>query len=261
MKSSYLLALTVLAAFGILIQSGYAGIDPNSIVAMWLFDEDEDGIFVDASGNGRDAAAFGNISFVDGKYGRALELDGTVYGEVDPQLSEAFTLPVFTVAAWIGDKEVSGHQYVLCKGGVSANRNYIMNIQDATGFFVSGFSDKGGWHAVTSTTNVADGDWHHLVGTYDGKNFRVYVDGVLERDQALAGPPMENNVPFRIGRGEGTAYQFQGLIDEILIANVALDESDIKSIMNQGLGRVTGLFAVFPSDRLATTWASIRAEG
>jgi hypothetical protein len=246
MKANYLLGLAIIVALGILVQPGYARIDPNSIVAMWLFDEDEDDIFVDSSENGRDAMAYGNISFVDGKYGKALELDGTVYGEVDPQLSEAFTLPVFTVAAWIGDKEVSGHQYVLCKGGVSANRNYIMNIQDATGLFVSGFSDKGGWHAVTSTTNVADGGWHHLVGTYDGKNFKVYVDGVLEKDQALAGPPMENNVPFRIGRGEGTAYQFHGLIDEI------------KSIMNLGLERATGLIAVFPSDRLATTWVSIR---
>ncbi len=70
---------------------------------------------------------------------------------------------------------------------------------------------------------------------------------------------MENNVSFRIGRGEGTAYQLHGLMDEILIANVALDESDVKSIMNQGLEGTTGLIAVFPPDKLATTWASIKS--
>ena len=133
-----------------------------------------------------------------------------------------------------------------------------MNIQDATGLFVSGFSDNGGWHAVTSTTNVADGDWHHLVGTYDGENFRNYVDGVLETEQALAGPPATNNIPFRIGRGEGTAYPFQGLIDEILIADVPIDEGDIVSIMSQGLEVATGMTAVSILDRLTTTWASLK---
>jgi sialidase-1 len=261
MPMKYLLfGMAVLVTAGILISSSYARIDLDSIVAMFLMDEDEGDVLADSSGNGRDAEIKGKGIWVPGKYGQALSLDGTNYAEVDAEHSEAFSLPIYTVAAWIGEKEVSGHQYVLCKGGVSDNRNYIMNIQDATGFFVAGFSDAGGWHAVTSTTNVADANWHHLVGTYDGQTYKNYVDGVLEKQQQLAGPPATNDVNFRIGRGEGSSYAFQGLIDEILIASVALDESDIKAMMDRGLEMATGISAVSSAGKLATAWGQIKSR-
>ena len=66
--------------------------------------------------------------WVEGKYGKGLQLDGATHADVEQEQAEAFSLPIFTIAAWIGDKEVGGHQYVLCKGGVSANRNYIIRL-------------------------------------------------------------------------------------------------------------------------------------
>jgi hypothetical protein len=90
-------------------------------------------------------------------------------------------------------------------------------------------------------------DWMVRAGAHG------FIWPIMASEFTIISPPMENDIPFRIGRGEGTAYQFHGLIDEILIANVALDESDVKSIMNQGLEKATGLIAVFPSGRLATT--------
>ncbi len=259
MRARILLFAAIVTVF-LLINSSYARIDPNSIVAMYLIDEDDGDFLPDSSGNERDAQIIGKGNWVPGRYGKGLMLEGTTYAEVGAEHSEAFSLPVFTVAAWIGEKQVTGHQYVLCKGGVSANRNYIMNIQDATGLFVAGFSDAGGWHAVTSKTNVADGDWHHLVGTYDGQTCKNYVDGVLETEQQLAGPPIMNDVLFRIGRGEGQNYPFEGIIDEVLIANVALDENDINALMNQGLEKATGVFAVSATDKLVTAWGQIRSQ-
>jgi hypothetical protein len=253
-----LVSMVVLAALGILSSTSYARIDPNSVVAIWLFEDNEDDILADTSGNEHDAMITGNPEWVDGKYGRALELDGVTYAEVAQDHADAFTLPIFTVAAWVGNMEIAGHQYVLCKGSSEPNRNYIMNIQDATGFFVSGFSEAGAWRSVVSRTNVADGKWHHLVGTYDGQTFKVYVNGVLETQRALAGPPAANDVPLRIGRGEGQSFPFTGAIDEVLIANVALEENDIKAIMNQGLERATGMTAVLPVGKLVNTWSQIK---
>lgn len=255
-----LFGMAVLVTAGILISSSYARIDLNSIVAMYLMDEDEGDVLVDSSENGRDAEITGKGDWVPGKYGQAISLEGTTYAEVNAEHTEAFNLPIFTVTAWIGEKEVTGHQYVLCKGSAEANRNYVMNIQDGTGFFVAGFTDAAGWHAVTSTTNVADGDWHHLAETYDGQTCKNYVDGVLERQLQLAGPPAMSDVNFRIGRGEGSAYPFQGLIDEVLIASVALDESDIKAMMNRGLEAATGLSAVSSAGKLATAWGQIKSR-
>ncbi len=48
----------------------------------------------------------------------------------------------------------------------------------------------------------------------------------------------------------------RGIIDEIAIFNKALSESEIKSVMT-GLART---FAVEPSGKLATTWATTKTQ-
>ena len=86
--------------------------------------------------------------------------------------------------------KVVGHQYVLHKSTAGKNRNYIVNVQSGTGFFVGRFSPGGKWSPVVSTTNVADGKWHYLTQTYDKKSDKVlvYVDGVLEKERKMGAP-------------------------------------------------------------------------
>jgi hypothetical protein len=261
MKAKLTLACVYLIITGLVFSGqSLARIALDSIVAIYLFDNDERDVFIDASGNGHDATIFGNGEWVAGKYGQGFELDGATYADVDQDHAEAFSLSIYTVAAWIGNKEIAGHQFVLCKSTGAEGRNYIMNIQEATGLFVCGFSDAqgGAWHPVVSTTSVADGDWHHLAGTYDGQTFKTYVDGVLEKQQALAGPPASNDAPLRIGGGPGQIYRLVGTIDEILITNVALSEDDIGAVMNQGIEKASGITAVTNVGKLTTTWSSIK---
>ena len=51
---------------------------------------------------------------------------------------------------------------------------------------------------------------------------------------------------------------FDGIIDDVSIFNVALTVDDIQDIMSDGLARATGITAVSPSGKLATTWAQIK---
>ena len=55
---------------------------------------------------------------------------------------------------------------------------------------------------------------------------------------------------------EGTRY-FNGIIDEVVIFKTVLAENDINNIMTQGLSRV---LAVSPSNKLTTTWGSIKSR-
>lgn len=254
-----LVGMVILIAVVIWVNSSHAAIAPESIVAIWLFDDPDD-VIIDSSGNEHDATVVGNPEWVDGRYGQAIQLDGTAYADVAQDHAEAFSLLTYTLTAWIGEKEIGGHQFVFHKSTGNTDRNYIMNIQLDTGFFVSGFctANDGAWRSVVSTTNVADGQWHHLAGTYDGEAFKVYVDGVLEKTTVLVGGPALNDAPPRIGRGANQAQPFTGIIDEILVANVALDQDDIQSIMNRGLEEATGMNAVSAAGKLASTWARIR---
>ena len=62
---------------GMLTTQSYAEIDPDTIVGMWLFDESKGDTATDSSGNGNDGELVGNPEWVDGKFGNALEFDGT----------------------------------------------------------------------------------------------------------------------------------------------------------------------------------------
>ena len=48
-----------------------------------------------------------------------------------------------------------------------------------------------------------------------------------------------------------------GIIDEVLLFNVALDEADMETLMDDGIQSVT---AVEPVDKLATTWGRIKRQ-
>ena len=78
---------------------------------------------------------------------------------------------------------------------------------------------------VVSTTNTADGNWHHALGVNDGTDLKIYIDGVLEATNSNGGGTMKNGSSnFNIGRRQGLANgnhrnYFNGRIDEVAVWN------------------------------------------
>ena len=73
------------------------------------------------------------------------------------------------------------------------------------------------------------------------------------------GPSVLQGFDVHLG-GTPTERIALGLMDEIGIFNVSLEQADIQNIMNDGLGSVLGLTPVTPQDRLTTTWANIKSR-
>jgi len=63
--------------------------------------------------------------------------------------------------------------------------------------------------------------------------------------------PTDANVT--IGRQSDNKFYFDGIIDEVAIFNVALEEEDIQTFMNEGIPK-----AVVRSGKLVSTWAALR---
>ena len=65
---------------------------------------------------------------------------------------------------------------------------------------------------------------------------RSYLDGVAQTQTAtFAGPPaVMTNLPVRLGKGDGTGYVFDGLVDEVTIFDRALDVAEVTSIFAAG---------------------------
>jgi len=250
----------ILAAFiaiGIFALTGYA-IEPEIIVGMWLFDENEGNVVEDLSGNDHQGEILGSVERVKGKFGSALEFPGKGDSYVLIPHDDAFNLTTFSITAWVNLKD-KGAYHGLVEKVEGGTRNFYMAISPTGNAFYGGFRANNAWNNAKAKTQVLDENWYHLAVTYDQKSIRSYVDGVQEDENPLDLQPELNNGPVTIGcTGTGGAEPALGLIDEVGIFNDALTAADVKDIMKNGLERA--VLALESAGKLAATWGSIKGS-
>ena len=71
--------------------------------------------------------------------------------------------------------------------GSNVDMNYFLGIDPASGVLTADFEDlaTGANHPVVSTAEISSNVWHHAAATYDGGTWRLYLDGVLDKTQAV----------------------------------------------------------------------------
>jgi hypothetical protein len=236
----------------------YSKIDPESVVALWLFDEGAGDKIEDLSGNDNEGDILG-AEWVKGKFGNALEFDGTDdYVEV-PHNDNLNITDDLTIVAWVRPSGSNAVNYAAIVQRQEASKHGL-----DTYFF--GFNASYRLHFGTQGENTQsaettwkDGQWYHVAVVYKAAGFEgpLYINGEeakLSVDNAgvMAGGTNE------LYMGRFNEVYLNGALDEIAIFNTALTEDDIKNIMNLGLGSVTGLAAVSSKGKLAITWGEIK---
>lgn len=258
MRVKYLLiAMVVLLVVGILVSSSYARIDPESIVGIWLFDEEEGDIASDSSGNGNDGELKGNLEWVDGKFSTALSFPGVRDNIVSVPHSDAMSSDTFTITVWV-NLESLAFQTVVGKYNKGSDANYDIQLRTNGCVKMWIFCGGQGVQAMGGDAVVADSEWHHIAGVCDGTKAQMYIDGVSKGEVAVGGEPDKNTSPLTIGGSVINSYQ--GMIDEVGLFNVALTGDDIMNIVTEGLEKATGIMAVSSAGKIATKWANIKAQ-
>jgi len=240
-----------------------AEIDPGAIEGLWLLNEGEGEVAIDSSGNGNDGTIRG-AEWVDGKFDKALEFDGTGrdklvingyfgIGGADPR----------TIVFWWKGSAISRHSWV--KWGINSpgQKYHIRGDTGVTGKVTLQVETNGG--GCRGKTDVCDGKWHHIavvlpVGSDSVDDHLLYVDGVLETQTGGGDVGVDtdtNTTEVHIGTPLAHHVFANGVMDEIAIFNVALDENEINNIMTNGLKTV---LAVEQTDKLATTWATVKTK-
>ncbi len=111
---------------------------------------------------------------------------------------------------------------------IAANVNYVLGDTNGGNQIRFGLYDGGTYRQTagfTPTRNV----WTHLVGTYDGTNFRLYKDGTL-LDTAYYISGLGNTLNFAgtlIGRRGSSANHFNGSLATVRIYNKALTDAQV----------------------------------
>ena len=232
----------------------YTRIDPETCVGMWLFDESKGDIAKDSSGKGNDGELVDNPEWVDGEFENALSLDGDGdYVNVPNTFNLASAS--FSITALINIAENRDDMGVVNRGDQTAGTNVHLhcNIRSMKPLFGFYGNDLAG------TTTLNTNQWYSIGWVYDFSSSirQIYVGGVLDSEDEPASAYQADH-PLWIGRYYDLPRVFHGLIDEVAVFNVALTEDDIKSIMKNGIAKATGIAAVSPAAKLATTWASIK---
>lgn len=241
----------------VLIGQSSAEMDKESVVGIWLFDENGGDTAKDSVGN-NDGTLLKDPKWVEGKFGNALEFDGT--NGVEIANPENFEFLTWTYVLWF--RAAAGGDYPNLIGRQFANAHgWTIHLDPGGATFRIRIDTDGGINQVkTVPTNVRDGEWHHGAITHDDENkkLEMYINGV-KGDQSYAGDYKNSGGFLRIASpAVGAVNLNAGAIDEVGIFDVLLEEDDIVDIMNLGLEEATGVTAVSSSGKLATTWAEIR---
>ena len=226
-------------------------VDRDTIIGIWLFDEDiNNNVVKDASGNGHDGEVKGSPKVVEGQFGKALSFSGN--DQIVVPHHDRFSTSTFTLMAWVNIEEIrSGYRMIVGKDA-HPYRNYAMYVHTEGERLHCSFCAGRCMGNFNSHATIADGEWHHVAFTYDGSVERMYIDGELDNDKKIVAGPGRNIAPVIIGRPP-----FRGIIDEVFIGNAAISEDDVRRTVEDGITKFI-LTPVEPAAKLATTWALLK---
>jgi hypothetical protein len=203
----------------------------NGLVLELHFNELSGSTVYDLSGYNNNGTIYGATRVQEG-FGRALSFDGVDdYVEIPDAPSLQITSAI-TISAWLKFP-------VGVEGGKGVVQKYPTNDYDymlylsATGYPSIYIKNQAGTDfSIGYSVNHIDNNWHQWVGTFDGRYLKIYVDGILRNTTDTGGTTIRvtSGQPLHIMHGFG-GY-LRGFVDEVLIYNRALSESEIKAIYN-----------------------------
>jgi Concanavalin A-like lectin/glucanases superfamily/FG-GAP-like repeat/Putative Ig domain/Abnormal spindle-like microcephaly-assoc'd, ASPM-SPD-2-Hydin/Protein of unknown function (DUF1573) len=186
----------------------------------------------------------GAVSFVPGEVGQAFHFDGTAnsYFTVPNSATFAPASNQVTIAAWVRPNYTASNvvDTVFSKrDGCGFNRSYILDVTKA-GLVSFGYplgsivwsASVAGDDAISTIPVPNDGLYHFIVGTYDGANMNVYLDGVLVGQKPHTGSiPITSDLPY-VGKKSSCGDLAYADIDELQFYNRGLTLAEVSAIYN-----------------------------
>ncbi len=146
----------------------------------------------------------------------------------------------YTISAWIKPTAAACTGTVpICSWGHPDNYRLVMLRFNGEGKIM--YSNYGADHGVSGLSDLTDGNWHHIVATYDGSTRKklLYYDGVKKLDTTLGANLNvgKGNYPFELGHatmiGSRLNQFYTGDMDEFMVFNYAWDADEVAAEFNR----------------------------
>ena len=230
----------------------------QAVVARYSF-ENADNLGKDSSTAGNDAAVVGSPVQSAGQFGgNGIQLDGTSsisfrdYLQL-PDISSHFGGQQGTLALWMNlnlfppDPSQSGWVYMGDSGDPGDEDDTHYPWRDGRAYLNALRNDRQSVHisserpldsedpppCPTCLTDAELMEWHHVAITSDANDWKVYQNGnlIYQADGSWSLPTAPKVGQGRVDNGES----FDGLMDEVWIVNVALNETQVNRLYTENM--------------------------
>lgn len=240
-------------------ESTYSGSVTNfstNLIAYWRFNETTTGTapggkdFADESATGDHGTKVGSPTLgVAAKLNLGITTSTGNYADFGTTLGSANTSD-FTEAAWIKTTNKSAgvilnNRNVATERTMSLHLGWWAGASANNGFAYYSNDGPSCEYGVIGNTNLADGNWHHIVGVRSGtSNYTIYVDGVSQGSNnksvgsGCTSSSANSTSAWQVGRHGAWNTTFAGSIDEVLVWQRALSAAEVLELYKRGATRI-----------------------
>jgi hypothetical protein len=188
--------------------------------------------------NDNSGALLNGPTFTTGRFGKALNFDGTNDSVSVTSIGPVDTVSRMTVSHWL-KPTVNGFSVFSAKSNAAGTTGWLFQTISTDNTNILFYDGSTGSKASTTSNLFTPGSWHHVVSVFDGSQvgnanrIKIFIDGVQQSLSFLGTFPAtisSTSEPFRIGGWEGGTAYFNGSIDDVRIYNRALSPREVAEL-------------------------------
>lgn len=220
--------------------------------ALYAFDGDAR----DSLGNGHDGTLVGAPTFVAGKHGQALSLDGdTDYVQLSPRLGDSTD---FSFGGWVNWSGGGNWQRIFDFGDGTSRYLCLTAKSDANTlrFIIK----NGGTEQQLNAPLLTVGQWTHVAVTISGNTGKLFINGTLvNTNTGMTINPVDIGTKFNfIGKSQWPDPLFKGRLDDLRFFSTALTDAQVAAMAGNAPPRFNANpLIVAPATRLQPYTASL----
>lgn len=194
-----------------------------AIKMMYLFNDGSGDTAVDSSGWGNhitltdDGVYAPTPTWVAGQYNGGLEFDGLDdYGTAPLDISMQLKTTA-TIQGWVylNNTPPGGSWSTMAL----KNGNWFIGLTNDQPRVTYYWTDAT-YTVCYSPAGITPNVWHHIAGTYDGTDIKLYIDGVEVESVAVAGKTIRwGSQPVYVGRWSAANSYLYGKLDELVVSD------------------------------------------
>jgi FlaG/FlaF family flagellin (archaellin) len=210
-------------------QENPIGVWNSNYAAVYHLSETGTNTRADSTNNGNDGTPVGSVADTthtntDG----ADDFNGNDYIEAANSGSLSIGGNQITLSAMVRFTDTGSAEIIIAKPWQSSTHSspyfaYSLHLLDSGSNVAHArlWIRTSGGTGTAETGNINANTWYYIVGTYDGSNVRVYINGAPSASGSRTGNIETRTTPLRIGTNGGYGEDFSGNLDEVRISSIA----------------------------------------